>query len=107
MNTDRGKGMGCGRCCRHRGGAWISGERIQAGDTVTLAQLAPGQKGIVVGISPALRSAQKFADIGMIEGACVLLESYAPFGGLLRIRILDSSMALHFLEARHILVRVA
>ncbi len=104
MNTERGMGRGC--CCRHRGGACGSSKHFQAGDTVTLAQLAPGQKGIVAGVSQALRSAQKFADIGMIEGARVLLESYAPFGGLLRIRLLDSSMALHFQEARHIMVRV-
>ncbi|NLF94162.1 MAG: ferrous iron transport protein A [Oligosphaeraceae bacterium] len=60
----------------------------------------------MVRISSGLRSPKKFADIGLVEGAQVVLEGYAPFGGLLRIRLLDCCMSLHRDEAVHILVRV-
>ncbi|NLZ62816.1 MAG: ferrous iron transport protein A [Lentisphaerae bacterium] len=79
-----------------------------ASDTalVPLSNLVVGQTGTVVRITPGLRCPKKFADIGLVEGAQVVLEGYAPFGGLLRIRLLDCCMSLHRDEAMHILVRV-
>lgn len=73
---------------------------------VPLCHLRLGQIGTVVRIAPGLRSPKKFADIGLVEGAQVSLEGYAPFGGLLRVRVLDCCMSLHCDEAVHILVRV-
>ena len=73
---------------------------------VPLCHLRLGQIGTVVRITPGLRSPKKFADIGLVEGAQVVLEGYAPFGGLLRVRVLDCCMSLHRDEAVHILVRV-
>ena len=73
---------------------------------IPLSHLALGQLGTVVRITPGLRSPKKFSDIGLVEGTQVVLEGYAPFGGLLRIRLLDCCMSLHRDEAVHILVRV-
>lgn len=106
MKKGKGSCLGCRRGKAGGGGNCTFEESLEPGDNATLAQLTPGQKGIVTGVGKALRCAQKFADIGMIKGTQVLVEAWAPFGGLLRVRLLDSSMAMHFQEARHIMVRV-
>lgn len=101
-----GKNMFAGCCCENKKDGCASEHHLNKGDMASLAELAPGQGGIVTRTNRALRAAQKFADIGMIKGARVLLEAYAPFGGLLRVRLLNSSMVLHSAEAQHIMVEV-
>ncbi len=95
-----------GCCGRRKACLGAAEKRCQPGEKASLAQLVPGQTGIITEINSALRAAAKFAHIGMIAGTRVLLEAYAPFGGLMRVRLLDCSMALHFQEAQHIMVRV-
>ena len=45
------------------------------------------------------------ADVGLIPGTELLMEAHAPFGGLLRIRLLETSMALHRDDAACILIK--
>lgn len=72
---------------------------------VTLAELPVGAKATIVGIHPSSRGKKKFADVGLVPGSELLLEAQAPFGGLIRVRVMESSMALHRDDAADILLR--
>lgn len=61
----------------------------------TLAELPVGTKATIVKIMPRSRGKKKFADIGIVPGTELLIEAHAPFGGLIRVRVMDTSMALH------------
>ncbi len=60
-----------------------------------LADLPVGTKATIVKILPRSRGQKKFADIGIVPGTELLIEAHAPFGGLIRVRVMDTSMALH------------
>ena len=64
-------------------------------ETTTLADLPVGSRGTIISISSRARGRKKFADIGIVPGTELLVESFSPFGGLIRIKMLDTSMALH------------
>lgn len=73
-------------------------------DIISLADLPVGLKATVIKIMPKARGGKKFADVGLVPGAELLMEAHAPFGGLLRIKVLECSMALHRDEAANILM---
>ena len=62
---------------------------------MTLADLPVGTTATILRVLPEWRGRRKFADVGLIPGVELLMEAHAPFGGLLRIRVMDTSMALH------------
>ena len=62
---------------------------------VSLAELPIGTKATIVGISPKSRGRKKFADVGIVPGTELLIEAHAPFGGLIRVKVMETSMALH------------
>ena len=64
-------------------------------DKMSLAELPIGTKATIVGISPESRGAKKFADVGIVPGTELLIEAHAPFGGLIRVKVMETSMALH------------
>lgn len=72
---------------------------------MTLDQLPIGAQGTIVKILPDLRDRKKFADVGLVAGAQLEMEAHAPFGGLLRIKILETSMALHRDDAAKIILK--
>lgn len=72
---------------------------------ITLDQLPVGAVATIVKILAAARNHKKFADIGLVPGTELQMQSHAPFGGLLRIKLLDSSIALHRKDAAGILLR--
>ena len=78
--------------------------RVPTGDEVTLAELPVGSSGKVMKIKPELRGRKKFADVGVVAGSELKVEAYAPFGGLMRVQVMESSMALHSADARNILM---
>ena len=61
----------------------------------SLAELPVGTKATIVGISPQSRGCKKFADVGIVPGTELLIEAHAPFGGLIRVKVMETSMALH------------
>ncbi|MBR7131866.1 MAG: ferrous iron transport protein A [Lentisphaeria bacterium] len=73
----------------------------------SLADLPIGTKATIVGISPCSRGRKKFADVGIVPGTELLIEAHAPFGGLIRVKVLESSMALHRDDAALIKVEAA
>ena len=75
-------------------------------DLVSLDQLAVGQSGIVVRVSNTLRGIKKFADLGLVNGTLLQMEGHAPFGDLLRIRVMGSSLSMRAKDAAHIWLRL-
>ena len=61
----------------------------------SLADLPVGTKATIVGILPQSRGRKKFADVGIVPGMELLIEAHAPFGGLIRVKVMETSMALH------------
>ena len=78
--------------------------RVPTGGDVTLAELPVGASGKVVKINPEMRGRKKFADVGLVVGSELQVEAYAPFGGLMRVRVMESSMAFHSADAENILM---
>ena len=72
---------------------------------MTLDHLPIGEQATIVKILPDLRDKKKFADVGLVAGAQLKMEAHAPFGGLLRIRILETSMALHREDAAKVILK--
>ena len=75
-----------------------------AGREMTLAELPVGRSATIVKIMPKARGPKKFADVGLVAGAELLMEARAPMGGLLRVRVMDTSMALHRDDAAHFII---
>ena len=72
----------------------------------TLAELPVGETGIVINMKPSLRGRKKFADVGIVPGTRLEMEAHAPFGGLLRIKVMDSSLSIHRDDAANIVVQL-
>ena len=72
---------------------------------MTLADLPVGTKATIVKILPKARGRKKFADVGLVPGTELLMEAHAPFGGLIRVKIMETSMALHSDDAANILLK--
>jgi Fe2+ transport system protein FeoA len=79
--------------------------QVPTDDELTLAELPIGSSGRVVKIKPELRGRKKFADVGLVAGSELKVEAYAPFGGLMRVRVMESSMALHCADAENIVMK--
>ena len=73
----------------------------------TLADLPVGTKATIVKVMPKSRGRKKFADIGIVPGTELLIEAHAPFGGLIRVKVMDTSMALHKEDAAQIVMTEA
>lgn len=71
----------------------------------TLAELPVGTKATIVKIMPKSRGSKKFADVGIVPGSELLIEAHAPFGGLIRVKVMETSMALHKDEAVNIVMK--
>ena len=70
----------------------------------TLEELPAGVKGTILGILPEVRGRKKFADVGIVPGSELLIESRAPFGSLIRVRVMETSMAIHKDDAAGIMI---
>lgn len=72
----------------------------------SLAELPVGRSAVIASMKPGLRGKKKFADVGLVPGTILQMEAHAPFGGLLRIKVMDSSLSIHRDDAANIIVRV-
>ena len=70
----------------------------------SLAELPVGTKATIVGILPQARGRKKFADVGIVPGMELLIEAHAPFGGLIRVKVMETSMALHKKDASNFII---
>lgn len=76
-------------------------------DLISLDKLKDGQCGVVVRVAENLRGIKKFADLGLVSETLLEMEGSAPFGDLLRIKVMGSSLSLRSKDASHIWVRLA
>ena len=65
------------------------------GKEMTLAELPVGTTATIVKVMPKIRGCKKFADVGLVVGSELLMEAHAPLGGLIRVKVMETSMALH------------
>ncbi len=77
----------------------------KANEEVTLAELPVGTKATIVKVMPKSRGRKKFADVGLVPGSELLIEAHAPFGGLIRVKVMETSMALHKDDAAGIVLK--
>ena len=71
---------------------------------ISLADLPVGASAKILKIIPRSRGRKKFADIGLVPGTELLMEAHAPFGGLIRVKVMETSMALHRDDAADIVL---
>ena len=72
---------------------------------LTLAELPVGTTATIVKVLPGTRGRKKFADVGLVAGTELLIEAHAPFGGLIRVKVMETSMALHRDDAANIVIQ--
>lgn len=71
---------------------------------MTLADLPVGATATIVKVMPKIRGRKKFADVGLVVGSELLMEAHAPLGGLIRVKVMETSMALHKDDAANFLI---
>ncbi len=72
---------------------------------MTLADLPLGTTATIVKVIPNSRGEKKFADVGIVPETKLTMEAKAPFGGLIRVRVMGTSIALHRNDAKNILIK--
>lgn len=70
----------------------------------TLANLAPGQRGIITGFAQDDAFTQRLMQLGLIEGADIEVVRCAPTGDPIEVRVLGYALSLRRVEAALILV---
>lgn len=83
-----------------------SRNRQQPGAEQSLAELKPGQAGVIVGWSASLDSSavRRFEDLGFCSGADVTVVRRAPLGDPFVYSVAGYEMAVRREHARHLLV---
>jgi len=77
-----------------------------ANGLISLDKLEKNHQAELVYISESLRGIKKFADMGIVPGAIVQYEGTAPFGDLIRIKLMDTQLSLRTGDAKYIWVRI-
>lgn len=73
---------------------------------MSLSDLPVGVSAEFAGFGSEMRGCKKFADIGFVRGTVLSVQSHAPLGSLLRVKLLGRSLALHKLDGKNILVKL-
>ena len=68
--------------------------------------MEPGESGKIVSISRTMRSYKKFADLGIVKGASLILERIAPLGDPVEVKIKGYSLSFRKEEAVNIMVEI-
>lgn len=74
-------------------------------DLISLRDLEEGECGCVALVDCPGKGSKKIADIGIVPGSLISMEGRAPFGGLLRIKVMGSHLMIHCDDAAHIWIR--
>ncbi len=72
---------------------------------MTLADMVPGQRGIISGFAQDDPFTQRLMQLGLIEGADIEVVRCAPTGDPIEVRVLGYALSLRRVEAA--LIRVA
>lgn len=71
---------------------------------ISLDELKVGEQGVIMEIADGISGLQKFAELGVIHGARVVMEEPAPLGDPLRVRVMGSVLMFRKEQARYISV---
>ena len=93
------------KCCSNAKTGKKRKYTVPENGAMTLDQLPIGEQAAIVKILPDMRERKKFADVGLVAGAQLEMEAHAPFGGLLRVKVLETSIALHRDDAAKIIIK--
>ena len=74
-------------------------------ELIPLDRLPKQRRAVLTYVADTVPGGKKFADMGLVPGAIVEFEGAAPFGGLIRIRLMDTSLSMRASDARHFWVR--
>ena len=85
----------CGACCC---------KADEPKKEMTLAELPVGTTATIIKVMPKIRGQKKFADVGLVVGSELLMEAHAPLGGLIRVKVMETSMALHKDDAANFVI---
>lgn len=88
------KKQSCSCCCQDK----------KEEKEMTLAELPVGTTATIVKVMPKIRGRKKFADVGLVVGSELLMEAHAPLGGLIRVKVMETSMALHKDDAANFVI---
>ena len=72
---------------------------------LTLDKLPVGATATIIKVLSKEKGRKKFADVGLVPGQELIMEAHAPFGGLIRVKVLESSIALHSDNAENIIIK--
>ena len=72
---------------------------------LTLDKLPVGATATIMKVLSKEKGRKKFADVGLVPGQELIMEAHAPFGGLIRVKVLESSIALHSDDAENIIIK--
>lgn len=98
--------MSSAKCsCGGNGSGSAPDYQIPENGEASLADLPVGTKATIVKVMPKARGRKKFADVGLVPGSELVIEAHAPFGGLIRVKVMETSMALHKDDAANILLK--
>ncbi len=75
-------------------------------DMNILSKQKVGSSVKVLDILSTCLAKKKFADVGIVKGVHLSLEAKAPFGGLIRVKVLDTSISIHSNDAKYIAVEL-
>ncbi len=75
-------------------------------ELISLDKLPKGRTGVVVKVAENLRGIKKFADLGIVPGTLIQFEGRAPFGDLMRIKIMGSSLSIRSSDAMYIWLKI-
>ena len=77
----------------------ISGNGERLVQTIRLAELQPGQSGIVTSVCGSSRLAARLMELGLVPGATVEVLRKAPFGDPVQYRICGAVISMRSAEA--------
>jgi ferrous iron transport protein A len=72
--------------------------------STTLANLRPGEAGVVEGFAEEDDTAQRLMQMGVVEGMEIEVLRYAPAGDPIEVRVLGYALSLRGKEAANVLV---
>ena len=82
--------------------AWL--RRTEAGHQITLAEMRPKDKGVVVKMTRRGTVTRRLVEMGVVKGAVVEVERIAPLGDPIDVKIRGYHLSLRKEEAANIIV---
>lgn len=70
----------------------------------TLAELAPGESGVIVSVEGSGNVRHRLVDIGVVRGTRVTMVKSAPFGDPLEVKLKGFNLSLRKAEAASITI---